>query len=90
MTSSRTPRPAPDYRLARLDEEILLYHPTKTKTLHLDKTASLIWRLCDGRRTVSEITEMLQEAFPDAAATIGDDVKATLRDLETEGAVEFV
>ena len=45
---ARTPRQNTDYRLETVDNEILLYHPVKTKTLYLNETVALIWRR--GRR----------------------------------------
>ena len=84
------PRHAPGYRLEQLDGEVLLAHPATTRTIYLNETAVLIWRLCDGRHTPAEITELLQEAYPDAAAAIADDVEATLQHLREAAAIEFV
>jgi hypothetical protein len=86
----KKPRHRPDYRLEALDNEILLYHPTSTKVLYLNETASMIWKLCNGTRTTGEITELLQNAFPEQAATIDDEVEATLRNFVEQGAIEFV
>ena len=79
-----------DYRLATLDNEILLYHPGRTTVLYLNETASLIWKLCDGSRTTVEITEILEEAFPGQTGQIGDEVTATLRTFVEQDAMEFV
>ena len=56
MTSVNKPRRKPDYRLEAIDNELLLYHPAETKILYCNETASLIWQLCDGQRTLQEIT----------------------------------
>ena len=90
IATSRKPRQKPDYRLAKLDNEILLYHPGRTTVLYLNETASLIWKLCDGSRTTVEITEILEEAFPEQTGQIGDEVKATLRTFVEQDAMEFV
>jgi hypothetical protein len=84
------PRPKPDYRLEKLDQEVLLYHPASTKALYLSETASLIWSLCDGHRTTGQIVELLTEAFPEEAGTIGGEVEATLRRFVEQDALEFV
>lgn len=89
-SAAKKPRPTPDYRLEKLDSEILLYHPARTKVLYLNETASLIWRLCDGIRSTAEITELLQDAFPEQASTIGDEVESTLRSFMEQDAIELV
>jgi hypothetical protein len=80
----------PDYRLEMIDDELLLYHPGETKILYCNQTASLVWGLCDGSRTVEEITKLLCEAFPDAAYTIPADVEATLEQFHQHGAIKYV
>jgi hypothetical protein len=88
--TTRKPRQNPDYRLAKLDNEILLYHPGRTQVIYLNETASMIWKLCDGKRTTLEITEILQGAFPEDAVRIGDEVKAALRSFVEQDAMELV
>jgi hypothetical protein len=90
MPSANKPRRKPDYRLEMIDNELLLYHPVETQVLYCNETASLIWQLCDGQRTPREITVLLAEAFPEAAATIAKDVETTLQQFSQHGAVEFV
>jgi len=90
MTEPKKPRQKPDYLLEAVDNDIVLYHPGRNKALYLNETASVIWRLCDGNRTTAEIAELLQEAFPERDATIGDGVETTLRRFIEEDAVELV
>jgi hypothetical protein len=89
MTSARIPRQISSFRLERLDDDLLLYHPGLTKTVHLNETASLIWQLCDGVRSVEDIATLLQESFPNEAAQIAADIETTLSRLADEGAIEF-
>jgi hypothetical protein len=84
------PRALAAYRLEELDGEQLLYSAEHTRILYCNETASLIWRLCDGDRTVDEITMLLQDAFPDAAVSISADVEATIDEYLQQGAVELV
>jgi len=90
MHPSEKPCQKPDYRLALIDGELLLYHPGETKMLYCNQTASLVWELCDGQRSVEEIVGLLSEAFPDAVDTIPADVKATLEQLRQHGAIKLV
>ncbi len=89
MLSSRRPRQKPDYRLEMIDGELLLFHPGQTKILYCNPTASLVWQLCDGRRTGQEIATVLAEAFPEDAEAIAIDVEATLRQFLKHRAIEF-
>jgi hypothetical protein len=90
MTEARRPRHAPDFRLETLDNEVLLYHPGQTKAVYLNETASLVWNLCNGERDPGEITELLQEAFPEAAEQIAADVDRVLAEFAGHGAIEYV
>lgn len=90
MPDLRTPHQKADYQLAHVDGENLLAHPATTTTLYLNETASLVWQLCDGQRTNAEIAVLLADAFPQAGATIPEDVDATLERLREHGAIEFV
>lgn len=89
MAENKKPRQKPDYLLEAVDNDIILYHPGRNKALYLNETASLIWRLCDGNRTTTEIAELLQEAFPEREGAIGEEVATTLQRFVEEGAVEL-
>ena len=58
--------------------------------MYCNPSASLIWRLCDGQRTVEEITSLLSQAFPEAADTIPAEAEATLRQFHEHGAIEYI
>ena len=90
MTASRVPKQVSGYHLEHMDGELLLHHPTSTKVVYLNETASLIWHLCDGQRTTDEVAELLRDSFPEPGGTIADDVEATLRLFVDHGAIEFV
>ena len=52
------PRRCADVQLATLDDEAVLYHPARKTALALNATASSIWQLCDGERTLIEIIDL--------------------------------
>jgi len=83
------PRQVSGFSLQRLDDEVLLYHPGLTRTLHLNDTAALIWQLCDGTTPVGTIVATLQEAFPEHSDAIATDVPVTLQQLHRDGAIEY-
>jgi len=88
MEETAKPKRKPDYRLELLDNELLLYHPTETKIFYFNQTASLIWQLCDGQHSVSEIIGLLNDAYPEAVDTIPIDVANTLKQFEEHGCIE--
>ena len=91
MTSSANkPLRKPDYRLENMDNELLLFNPNTTNVLYMNESASVIWQLCDGQRTVPEIIDLLVNAYPEAAASIPADVHETIDLFMTNGAIQLV
>ena len=76
------------YRLEELDGELLLYHPTRTTIMYCDPTASLIWQLCDGERTVAQIVALLSTAYDQPAERMIDDVTTILEQFQLHQALE--
>jgi hypothetical protein len=77
-----------------LDEETILYNPD-TKHVHvLNKTALLVWQMCDGRHYVADMAESVARACSlppgeqDATTRIKDDVRSIINDFEAQGMVE--
>ena len=69
------------YFLERLDGEVTVYHPTLTTAVYLNETGALIWELCDGERTISNIIEILSHQYPESGAQIETDVKDLIAQL---------
>ena len=89
MDVNSVPIPDNEFTLEELDNELLLYHPTKTTTVYMNETASIIWRLCDGKRSIDEITELIKESYPEAGDRTREDVEATLQTFNDHGAIEI-
>jgi hypothetical protein len=88
MDRSAIPRQKGDYKLADLEGECMLYDGAGGKALYLNDTASVIWKLCDGQRTVESIASLLGDAFPEAGDLHGD-LDETFRFLMDHGALEI-
>ncbi len=86
----KNPKTVDDFQLEEIDGEVLLYSPKATRSIYLNPSASLIWRLCTGEFSTQEIIDSLREQFPDQAETIADDVMATLDHFIESQAVELV
>jgi hypothetical protein len=81
------PKQKPDYRLEALDDELLLYHPNQTTIMYCNTTASLVWQMCDGERTIGEIIDLLSAAYEQSEAVIKQDVISVLDEFCRHGAV---
>ena len=90
MTRLNKPRRMPDYRMEKMDDELLLFNPADTKILYCNDTASLIWQMCDGTHSTIEIVAILTDAYPEAADVIAADVDATLKRFLEQSAIEYV
>ena len=83
------PRRAAGYIHESIDGELLLYHPGRSTAVYLNETASLVWQLCDGRRSCAEVTVALTGAFPEARDEIRRDVIRAIERLAEHGALVF-
>jgi coenzyme PQQ biosynthesis protein PqqD len=83
------PRHEPSYRLEVLDGEALLFDPANRRLVHCNQTAVLVWRLCDGERSVQEIIALLAEAYPEAVAEMAADVQRVLAQFQEAHAIRL-
>jgi pyrroloquinoline quinone biosynthesis protein D len=87
MTPSCVPKQAFGFFVEEMEGENLLYRLGTHKAIHLNETATLIWKLCDGSRTVQDIVDLLKQEFPDSEADIAVDVREAVELLAGEGAL---
>lgn len=71
----------PDYFLEKIDNEITVYHPSLTTSLYLNETGALIWELCNGKRTVTDVIDILLKLYPESSGQIHDDVTGIISRL---------
>ena len=87
--AQKKPKSIDDFQLEEIDGEVLLYSPKATRSIYLNPSASLIWRLCTGEFSAQEIIASLKEQFPEEADTIADDVVTTLNQFVEAHAIEL-
>jgi pyrroloquinoline quinone biosynthesis protein D len=78
---------ASNYIWEEMDGQVLLYRVGAHKAVHLNDSAALIWKLCDGSRTLKDVIGVLSDAYPEMQATIAADVRSGARMLLQEGAL---
>ncbi len=67
-----------------MDEEVLVYDPVVDRTHRLNSSATLIWELCDGTRSLEDIARVLTEQFEVEFETALQDARAVLDQLKEE------
>jgi hypothetical protein len=90
LSTENKPLRNPDYRLEKMDNEILLFNPQSQVVLYLNESASLIWQLCDGQRSVPEFAKLLTDTYPEAAAEILTDVHETIQQFLDKKVITLV
>lgn len=90
MKTNLSPKHNETFRLEQLDDEFLLYHPGQKKVMYCNNMASLIWQLCDGKRTTKEIITLLNEAYEEKGSTIKSEVIQTLTAFYEQDAISFL
>ncbi|MBJ7472987.1 MAG: PqqD family protein [Solirubrobacteraceae bacterium] len=72
-----------DLSWREVDEDVVVLDERTWKYVHLNPTASLLWRslAADGGASEAELSARLVENFPGAAPTADADVAAFLADL---------
>ena len=71
-----------------LEGEIVLYSSGMSKAFYLNESASLVWQLIDGKRSIAEITALLVGAYPESP-NLESDVLSVLETLLTQRLVHF-
>jgi hypothetical protein len=68
------PKRRDDIRSEDVQHETVLYDPGRGQAVYLNETAALVWKLCDGHRSVAEMAELLTREMADTTGGIAKDV----------------
>lgn len=72
-----------------MDGELIVLDTVRDVVVHANATAALVFQLCDGQRSVDDITALLCDAYPDSAADIRADVPAIIAHLVEQRLLEW-
>lgn len=75
----------PGLRMQELDGEALIFDPVSADTHHLNQTALLIWRQCDGRKDTLGLAQGLADVYGISPEAAVGHVKRMLQTLEERG-----
>jgi hypothetical protein len=70
--------------------ECLLYNPSRDEASALNRTATEVWSLCDGRLTLTGIAHVLGERYGVNDTLLLEDVASVLVTLRARGLIEFL
>ena len=87
MTPQTVPKQAFGFFVEEMEDENLLYRLGGHKAIHLNDTATVIWKLCDGSRTVEDIINLLAREYPGSETAVAADVREAIELLVSEGAL---
>jgi len=87
MTTQTVAKQAFGFFVEEMEGENLLYRLGGHKAIHLNDTATVIWKLCDGSRTVEDIIRILAKEYPGSETTVAADVREAVELLISEGAL---
>jgi pyrroloquinoline quinone biosynthesis protein D len=87
MTPQTVPKQAFGFFVEEMEGENLLYRLGGHKAIHLNDTATVIWKLCDGSRTVEDIIGLLAKEYPGSETAVAADVREAIELLVSEGAL---
>ena len=71
-----------------VDGRIVALPPGGPEVMFFNDTASAVWRLADGTRTLEQLVAELADAYGVEAAAIADDVQRVLADFARAGLME--
>ena len=87
MNKQDSPIRQPGFYVEQSGNETLLLHQEKNVSLYLNGSASLIWHLCDGKRTIHDIEQLLVHEYPESSGDIHKEVQTTVEQLVEHNAL---
>jgi hypothetical protein len=75
----------PGVLVEELDDEVVLYKPSSHEAIHLNGSAAVIWKLCDGTRTTQALINCLVDQYPAAESEIAAEVQQAIDELLRHG-----
>lgn len=67
-----------------LEDEAVVYDRGRKRAVYLSETATVIWHLCDGKRSIEDILKLLSAEYPEAAQQIESDVNEAIAHMSGE------
>ena len=85
VTENDVPAQVAGFVLEELDGELLIFDSASGRIVEVNETAALIWQLCDGKRSLAELSELISATYPEAEETIKQDIPRVMQQLVSLG-----
>jgi hypothetical protein len=85
MTYRRVGAPTASIVVSEIDSDVTAYDPSAERVAVLNHTASAVWRLCDGKKSIDEVVGLVALEFGVDAGSIRADVEKLVDQLTAEG-----
>jgi hypothetical protein len=82
--SAEQPEPAKGMDVHEVEDGFVVFDASTDRVHYLNPTATVVFSLCDGTRTLTEIAQLVQSAWELDAPPV-DDVEACIAQLRGEG-----
>ena len=88
MTGCEAGRPHERLTVIELDGHAHVYDPEQLQVFSFNASASAVWFLLDGQRTVEQVIELLQREFSESPDVIAAQTKVALQMFSDNGLLE--
>ena len=89
MHRGSIPVPQPGYQVEEMDGEILLFNAATGETVYLNRSAGVVWFLCDGCRNLGSIVDLVSDSYGENSANVIEDVKEILKQYSDIGCMRM-
>lgn len=72
-----------------VEDELVLYAPERGQAVSLNRSAGAVWNLCDGDKSVLEISKLLAEWSGCPVSEVFADVRQAIANLLQNGLIEL-
>ena len=72
-----------------VEDELVLYAPERGQAVSLNRSAGAVWNLCDGDKSVLEISKLLAEWSGCPVSKVFADVRQAIANLLQNGLIEL-
>lgn len=89
LKSDSIPKQVSGIQNETFGDGVLLYHHTIREAIHLNSSAAVIWALCNGNNSKTDIENILKSTYPNGKNSIQTDVNFVLEKLQQHNVIKI-